>query len=149
MYKSGDWLALCDVCQHRYYASELRKRWDGYMVCKHDWEPRHPLDFLKVKPEHNFPSFIRTETDPEITITSTPESVQITLTDENGDPVAGVQPSVGNTYPHIISIDTPTVSDAYGNSYITITPVSVGTGMFHIYYGGVYSNTLTFIVEGT
>lgn len=149
MYKSGDWLALCDVCQQRYYASELRKRWDGYMVCKHDWEPRHPMDFLRVKPEHNFPSFIRKEEMPTIEITSLPASVQITLTDELGDPVADVVPSVANATPHIISLSTPTASDAFGNSYVTVTPLSVGQGRFSIYYGDVFSNYLIFDVEGT
>lgn len=44
---SGDWNAICDVCGFRYKASQLRKRWDGLMVCTHDWEPRHPQDFIK------------------------------------------------------------------------------------------------------
>lgn len=46
-YVPGDWNAICDVCGFRYKASQLRKRWDGLMVCEADWEPRHPQDFIK------------------------------------------------------------------------------------------------------
>lgn len=44
----GDHNAICDVCGWKYKASDLRKRWDGYMVCDKDWEPRHPQDFLRA-----------------------------------------------------------------------------------------------------
>ena len=47
-YKPGDWLADCDVCGFTYYASELRKRWDGFMVCSSDYEERHPQDLLRI-----------------------------------------------------------------------------------------------------
>lgn len=46
-YKPGDWNAICDECGFKFKGSELRKRWDGYMVCKDDWEPRHPQDFVR------------------------------------------------------------------------------------------------------
>lgn len=50
-YKSGDWNAICDVCGERYKASELKKRWDGLMVCKYDWEPRHPQEQIRHVPK--------------------------------------------------------------------------------------------------
>lgn len=43
----GDWNAECDVCGFKYKASQLKKRWDGLMVCKEDWELRHPSDYYK------------------------------------------------------------------------------------------------------
>ena len=46
-YKAGDWNAICDECGFKFKASQLRKRWDGYMVCKDDWEIRHPQDSLR------------------------------------------------------------------------------------------------------
>lgn len=49
----GDSKACCDVCGFDYKQSQLRKRWDGAMVCSKDWEPRHPQDFVKARPEHN------------------------------------------------------------------------------------------------
>lgn len=47
----GDWNAICDVCGLKHKASEMKKRWDGLMVCPTDWEPRHPQDFLRVRPD--------------------------------------------------------------------------------------------------
>lgn len=43
----GDYNAICDVCGFEYKASKLRKRWDGLMVCKDDWETRHPQDLYR------------------------------------------------------------------------------------------------------
>jgi hypothetical protein len=49
----GDANAICDVCGFKHKLSQLRKRWDGAMVCRADWEPRHPQDFVKARPERN------------------------------------------------------------------------------------------------
>lgn len=51
-FKSGTWNALCGVCGFKFKADELKKRWDGIYVCEQDWEPRHILDFFKVRPDH-------------------------------------------------------------------------------------------------
>lgn len=40
---------ICDVCGFKFKASMLRKRWDGLMVCKHDFEMRHPMDFYTTR----------------------------------------------------------------------------------------------------
>jgi len=50
-FKAGDWNAICDVCAQKYKASEMRKRWDGLMVCPNDYESRHPQDFLRAVPD--------------------------------------------------------------------------------------------------
>lgn len=50
-YKPSDWWAICDSCGKKYKASELKRRWDGVMVCPADWEIRHPQDFLRSKPD--------------------------------------------------------------------------------------------------
>jgi hypothetical protein len=47
----GNWNALCDSCGRKYKASDLKKRWDGLMVCSEDWEMRHPQDLLRVQKE--------------------------------------------------------------------------------------------------
>ena len=47
----GDWNVLCDSCGRKFKASQVQKRWDGLMVCKEDWEMRHPQDFLRVQKE--------------------------------------------------------------------------------------------------
>lgn len=49
----GDSNAICDECGFEYKQSQLRKRWDGAMVCSKDWEPRHPQDNIKIRAERN------------------------------------------------------------------------------------------------
>ena len=47
---------ICPVCGWKYKASEMLRRWDGLMVCKTDWEPRHPMDFFRTIPDqHSLP----------------------------------------------------------------------------------------------
>ena len=46
-FKSGDYNAICDRCGFKFKASELKKTWDGFMVCSADFEPRHIADFIK------------------------------------------------------------------------------------------------------
>ena len=48
-YIPGDALAVCDSCGYRFHLSELKKDWRGFMVCKKDFEPRHPQDSVKVR----------------------------------------------------------------------------------------------------
>ena len=60
-YVRGDWKAICDVCGRQFLASELKKRWDGLMVCNTDWEPRHPQDFVRARIDHQAVPFSRPE----------------------------------------------------------------------------------------
>ena len=48
-YVKGDWKVLCDACGRSFLSTDLRKRWDGMMVCSRDWETRHPQDFVRAK----------------------------------------------------------------------------------------------------
>lgn len=48
-YKSGSFNLICDVCGKKVKADEAKHRWDGLIVCKDDWELRHPLDFIKAR----------------------------------------------------------------------------------------------------
>lgn len=56
---SYDYNATCDVCGFKYKASEMKKRWDGLMVCRDDYETRHPSDFYKVKNDTHVLPFTR------------------------------------------------------------------------------------------
>jgi len=47
----GNWNALCDVCGFKFKALDLKRDWRGLMVCKEDFENRHPSDFLRVQKE--------------------------------------------------------------------------------------------------
>ena len=70
-FKHGDYNAFCDVCGFKYKASELRKRWDGMMCCKDDWEPRHPQEFLRSVPERKIPFSRPRNQDMTISVPST------------------------------------------------------------------------------
>lgn len=49
----GDFNTICDVCGWKFKGSQLRKRWDGAMVCSKDYEPQHPQDKIKIRGERN------------------------------------------------------------------------------------------------
>jgi hypothetical protein len=49
-FRSGQWNAVCDVCGNNFKNTQLIKRWDGLMVCKDDWEIRHPQDLIRPIP---------------------------------------------------------------------------------------------------
>lgn len=38
---------ICQRCGFEYPLHTLRKEWTGLMVCKDDFDPRHPQDFVK------------------------------------------------------------------------------------------------------
>lgn len=60
-YDKGDWKAVCDACGREFKASALRKRWDGFMVCQEDWEPRHPQEFVRGVVDTQVPAWTRPE----------------------------------------------------------------------------------------
>lgn len=75
-YVNGDWKAVCDVCGAELKASQLIKRWDGYMVCKNDWEPRHPQDFVRNTVDKQTVPWVRMEQEDSFIETDTIYSVE-------------------------------------------------------------------------
>ncbi len=59
----GDWNARCDQCGRLYKASQLKERWDGKMVCKEDYETRHPQEFVRAVPDTGKVPWTRPNTD--------------------------------------------------------------------------------------
>lgn len=49
MTQSYKWWVHCPVCAEKILGGEALRRWDGLMVCKDCWEPRHPLDFYRPR----------------------------------------------------------------------------------------------------
>ena len=60
----GTWKVVCDVCGFQFASSDVKKRWDGLMVCHEDWELDHPQKFVRVRPETAIPAFVRAEPEP-------------------------------------------------------------------------------------
>lgn len=54
-YRHGDPKAICQICGLTYHLSELRKQWDGLLVCRQDWSPRHPQEFVRALPDKQTP----------------------------------------------------------------------------------------------
>ena len=59
---AGEWNAICDVCGQKWKSAMMKRRWDGLMTCPHDWEPRHPQDFLRSVPDRQAVPWSRPET---------------------------------------------------------------------------------------
>jgi hypothetical protein len=59
--KLGEWNAICKVCGFKFKSSEMRKRWDGLMVCKEDYETRNPQDFIRAPKEDTSVPWTRPE----------------------------------------------------------------------------------------
>ena len=50
-FKKGAFNAICDICGRKYKSNQMKERWDGMMVCRQDFESRHPMDFFKARIE--------------------------------------------------------------------------------------------------
>jgi len=51
MYKKGDFYVTCPISGFTYMRSEMRRRWDGLLVHKSEWNPRQPQDTIILRPE--------------------------------------------------------------------------------------------------
>ena len=60
-YDKGAWKAICDQCGREFKSYLLTLRWDGLMVCKDDWETRHPQDFVRGVADKIVPAWTRPE----------------------------------------------------------------------------------------
>jgi len=60
-FKSGSHNAICDRCGFKFKADQLRKDWQGLMVCKDDYEQRHSLDFIRAITDSTTVQNARTE----------------------------------------------------------------------------------------
>lgn len=58
-FASGQYNAICDRCGFKFKSSELRKDWQGLMVCDKDFEQRHPQDLIKIRAEKIIPDWVR------------------------------------------------------------------------------------------
>lgn len=60
-YRVGNWKVVCDVCGFTFLNTEVRKRWDGLIVCEQDFERKHPsLTPVRLR-ESPAPPFVRPE----------------------------------------------------------------------------------------
>ena len=55
-FQHGQHLMVCDRCGGTYYNTQIKREWTGLEVChgkgtRGCWEPRHPVDYLRTKPD--------------------------------------------------------------------------------------------------
>lgn len=61
-YKPGHNWDTCDRCGFERRATDLTEEWNGLTVCKDTcFEPRHPMDFLRVTEEQIVPDLVGTK----------------------------------------------------------------------------------------
>lgn len=58
------WKVECDRCGGRYMSNQLRLEWNGLRVCHGPgtadcWDPRHPQDTLRGRPDRQAPPWTR------------------------------------------------------------------------------------------
>ncbi len=72
-YSKGQWNVICDVCGWEFKSSEVKKRWDGLVVCDADWETDHPQKYIQVRsdPQPVPAEFIRSEPEDEFVVVCT------------------------------------------------------------------------------
>lgn len=68
-YEPGNHWVICDICGVAYRNKEMRETWDNKIVCRHDYEPRHPQEFVKAQKEKVRPEG-HVRSDPEETYSS-------------------------------------------------------------------------------
>lgn len=72
VYIPGDNYFLCPVCGLKKRVSDGQRRWDREYVCKDDWEPRHPQEFMRGRHDRMKAPISRPEpTDTFIEVTDT------------------------------------------------------------------------------
>ena len=58
----GLWNVICDRCGVKRKNNQVKKEWTGLIVCADKcWEPRHPQDFVRAKPDDQSVPFVRPE----------------------------------------------------------------------------------------
>lgn len=62
-YKPGQWNVNCDVCGFKFKSDEIKKRWDGLMVCPADYEADHPQKYLRVHEDKISVPYVRKMSD--------------------------------------------------------------------------------------
>jgi len=80
-FRHGGAYGICDECGMKFRLSEMRRRYDSALVCREDWEPRHPQEFVRGRADRiRYPGPVRPDPEPSF-------SFLVPLRDENDDPI--------------------------------------------------------------
>lgn len=70
-FQPGNYWVVCDRCAFSYRRSDMRKEWNGLVVCKKCWETRHPQDFVRAVSDTIAPQGLNRPEPTEIFVTGT------------------------------------------------------------------------------
>lgn len=82
--KIGEHNVFCDRCGFKFKSSELRKEWQGFMVCSECWEPRHPQELIRAIADKPAPPWSRPRNDMLSTSTPTYYVASTPMADNSG-----------------------------------------------------------------
>ena len=57
----GKWWVQCDRCGFKYKNDQVKKEWNGLIVCEPCFETRHPQDFVRAVKDDQRVEFTRPE----------------------------------------------------------------------------------------
>ena len=63
-YRPGRHRVVCDQTGQEVWDDEVRRQWDGLIVRKKSWDPRHPQELIRTRPERGTVSPHRPVPDP-------------------------------------------------------------------------------------
>lgn len=117
-YKSGEWNFVCDVCGKKLKAHEGKKRWDGFMVCQEDWEPRQPLDFLRARADKISVPWTRPQPEDQFVV------INLTTVASDVIPISEEVITVGQYYRVVGVTDYFTDTDLINGSAINLLTIN-------------------------
>jgi len=131
--KSYEYNGVCDVCGFVYKNKDLHKRWDGFRVCKADWETRNLADFYDTPNDTHVLPWTRpdgnnheTTWTPVFTgLTQTPGTGSITITGTYKQDA--INAHVVNFQIEILITGNATTAAAAATVTMPVSPVSAGT----------------------
>lgn len=139
---------ICDICGRKFKSTELQKRWDGYMVCEKDWEPRNILDFYRVR--NDVHPLDWTRSDDSGNLTWTIDTSHWVMTDNLGLAqilptynTDGINSKINFQLQFNCTVNATIVSDGFINHFITLPQTVVTAGSYRVTYdnGVVVRNT--------
>lgn len=118
----GTWNVICQRCQFKVLNTEIKKEWNGLLVCGKCYEPRHIRDFIKPLPD-----------DPTVPFSNPATFAAVTGTDPSGNSVVGISgaPTDPNDADKTLTVGTDNESVVYdttltANRVITLATAGLG-----------------------
>lgn len=150
-YRPGDFWRICDRTGRKVRSSETVKEWNGLIVHRDEWEPRHSQDFVRGRidrqrvydprpePTDNLLGPLTTTTTAAAVPGATTLAVEASIRFESGDDI-GIMLSNGSV--HRAQINTVPTTASLTLTAATKLPDNVSSGALIINYDAVAEATV-------